>query len=255
MKIVVVSGGFDPFHSGHIAYFKSAKSHRNKLIVALNSDAWLEKKKGKFFMPFDERKAIVESIKFVDQVIGFKDDTKGSCINALEEIKKLHPNEDIYFANGGDRDKKNIPEMSVLGINFIFGVGGNDKKNSSSWILNKWQYYFEERHWGSFFNLFETNNVKVKELVVEPGKSMSFQRHFKRNEIWLVSEGSCVVSYKTNEISQEKQQVKLNKFDHYIVPIKHWHQISNPFNVKTHIIEIQYGEECLESDIERENKS
>ncbi|MDB9974077.1 adenylyltransferase/cytidyltransferase family protein [Gammaproteobacteria bacterium] len=255
MKIVVVSGGFDPIHSGHIAYFKSAKSHGNKLIVALNSDAWLEKKKGKFFMPFDERKAIVESIKFVDQVIGFKDDTKGSCINALEEIKKLHPNEDIYFANGGDRDKKNIPEMSVLGINFIFGVGGNDKKNSSSWILNKWQYYFEERHWGSFFNLFETNNVKVKELVVEPGKSMSFQRHFKRNEIWLVSEGSCVVSYKTNEISQEKQQVKLNKFDHYIVPIKHWHQISNPFNVKTHIIEIQYGEECLESDIERENKS
>ena len=89
MKLIIVSGGFDPIHSGHIAYFESAKSHGDKLVVALNSDSWLEKKKGKFFMPFDERKAIVESIKFVDQVIGFKDDTKGSCINALETVKKL----------------------------------------------------------------------------------------------------------------------------------------------------------------------
>ena len=106
MKLIVVSGGFDPIHSGHIAYFNSAKSYGDKLIVALNSDAWLEKKKGKFFMPFDERKAIVESIKFVDEVIGFEDDYKGSCINALEEIKKSYPDDDIYFANGGDRDKK-----------------------------------------------------------------------------------------------------------------------------------------------------
>ena len=254
MKLIVVSGGFDPIHSGHIAYFKSAKSHGDKLIVALNSDAWLEKKKGKFFMPFDERKAIIESIKFVDQVIGFKDDTKGSCINALEEIKKLHPNDDIYFANGGDRDKKNIPEMSVSDINFIFSVGGDDKKNSSSWILNKWQYYFEERQWGSFFNLFETKNIKVKELIVDPGKSMSFQRHFKRNEIWLISEGSCTVSYSDDPIKKEKEQLQLNKFDHYLVPIGHWHQITNLSNVKTHIIEIQYGEDCIESDIERMDK-
>jgi len=149
MKLIVVSGGFDPIHSGHIAYFKSAKSHGDKLIVALNSDSWLEKKKGKFFMPFHERKAIVESIQFVDDVVGFEDDNKGSCINALEEIKKSYPNDDIYFANGGDRDIKNIPEMSVSGINFLFSVGGDDKKNSSSCILNKWQYYFEERQWGS----------------------------------------------------------------------------------------------------------
>ena len=254
MKLIVVSGGFDPIHSGHIAYLKSAKSHGEKLIVALNSDSWLEKKKGKFFMPFHERKSIVEAIKYVDEVISFDDDDKGSCINALEAIKKSYPEEEIYFANGGDRDGKNIPEMSVLDIKFLFSIGGDDKKNSSSWILNKWQYYFEERQWGSFFNLFETKNIKVKELIVDPGKSMSFQRHFKRNEIWLVSDGSCIVSYSNDTKNNNIHELQLNKFDHYLVPIGHWHQISNPSNVKTHIIEIQYGEDCIESDIERLDK-
>ena len=254
MKLIVVSGGFDPIHSGHIAYLKSAKSHGDKLIVALNSDAWLEKKKGKFFMPLNERKSIIEAIKYVDDVITFEDDEKGSCINALEVIKKIYPSEEIYFANGGDRDKKNIPEMSVMGINFLFGIGGNDKKNSSSWILNKWQYYFEERQWGSFFNLFETKNVKVKEIIVEPGKSMSFQRHFKRNEIWLVSQGSCVVSYFNEASNKNVSELQLNKFDHYLVPVKHWHPIRTVSHSKTHIIEIQYGDDCIESDIERLNK-
>jgi cytidyltransferase-like protein len=254
MKLIVVSGGFDPIHSGHISYFKSAKSHGDKLIVALNSDAWLEKKKGKFFMPFHERRSIVEAIKYVDEVVSFEDDSKGSCIKALEEIKKLYPDDEIYFANGGDRDKKNIPEMVVTGIKFIFSVGGDDKKNSSSWILNKWQYYFEERQWGSFFNLFETRNIKVKELIVDPGKSMSFQRHFKRNEIWLISEGSCLVSHSSDTDNKNIKELQLNKFDYYLVPVGHWHQISNPFNTETHIIEVQYGENCIESDIERLNK-
>ena len=254
MKVIVVSGGFDPIHSGHIAYFKSAKSYGEKLIVALNSDAWLERKKGKFFMPFNERKAIVGSIKYVDEVIDFEDDKKGSCINALETIKKSCPNDEIYFANGGDRDGKNIPEMSVEGINFLFSIGGDDKKNSSSWILNKWQYYFEERQWGSFFNLFQTKNIKVKELIVEPGKSMSFQRHFKRNEIWLVSQGSCLVAYSGDPKNNEIRQTQLDRFDHYLVPIASWHQIMNTSNDPCHIIEIQYGEECVETDIERFDK-
>ena len=134
----------------------------------------------------------------IRKVISFDDDAKGSCINALEKVKLAYPNDEIYFANGGDRNKKNIPEMKVSDINFIFSVGGDNKKNSSSLILNKWQYYFEERQWGSFFNLFETKKIKVKELMIEPGKAMSFQRHLKRNEIWLVSQGSCVVNSAKN---------------------------------------------------------
>ena len=250
MKIIVVSGGFDPIHSGHIAYFKSAKSLGDKLVVALNSDQWLINKKGKFFMPFNERKAIIENFADVDKVISFEDDDLGSATNALIKIKEMFPEDDIAFANGGDRNKCNIPEMSVEGVEFIFSVGGDDKKNSSSWILKKWQYYHEDRIWGSFYNLFEGEGVKVKELIVDPGKGMSFQKHFKRHEIWLVSQGSCVVNY-SKDSPENRENVTLNKFDKYIVPLGEWHQITNPFNETCRIIEIQYGEEVVEDDIER----
>jgi cytidyltransferase-like protein len=250
MKIIIVSGGFDPIHSGHIEYFKAAKKHGDKLVVALNSDQWLENKKGKFFMPFNERKAIIESIGFVDEVIDFKDDEIGSCINALEEAKNLYPADQLFFANGGDRNDGNIPEMSVDEIEFLFSVGGDNKKNSSSWILKNWQYYHEERLWGSFYNLFEEDQVKVKELIVHPGKGMSFQKHFKRSEIWMVSKGSCIVNYSKGD-PDEKENILLNKFDHYLVPVGEWHQITNPFEEVCHLIEIQYGEACIEADIER----
>ena len=251
MKVIIVSGGFDPIHSGHIQYFKAAKEKGDMLIVALNSDKWLENKKGKPFMPFSERKLIIENLEHVDEVISFEDDAMGSCIDALEKTKIRFPNEEILFANGGDRNKSNIPEMKVEGINFIFNVGGDDKLNSSSWILNKWQYYFEERNWGSFFNLFQTTNIKVKELIIDPGKEISFQRHFKRNEIWLVSKGSCYVSYAHKNNTHNIKKTKLNKFDHYIVEAEEWHQIINPFKEPVHLIEIQYGDECIEEDIER----
>lgn len=250
MKIIIVSGGFDPLHSGHVAYFKSSRALGDKLIVALNSDDWLVKKKGKFFMPFNERKIIIENLIYVDEVIDFKDDDLGSCINGLKKIKNSYPNDELYFANGGDRDKTNIPEMSVPDINFLFSVGGDDKKNSSSWILKKWQYYYEERLWGSFYNLFESNDVKVKELIVNPGEGMSFQKHFKRSEIWLVSKGSCIVNF-SKEDPNKRKNIQLNTFDHYLVPVGDWHQITNPYDETCHLIEIQYGEACIEEDIER----
>lgn len=250
MKVVIVSGGFDPIHSGHIEYFNSARKLGDMLIVALNSDNWLINKKDKFFMPFSERKAIIENLSMVDSVIDFEDDDMGSATNALIKVRERYPNDQIIFANGGDRNKQNIPEMSVRGIEFKFSVGGDNKKNSSSWILKNWKYYKENRIWGSFFNLFQDSNVKVKELVVSPGKGMSFQKHFKRNEIWLVSKGSCVVNF-SKDIPENKESIQLNKFDYYIVPVEDWHQIINPFKETCHLIEIQYGEECIEEDIER----
>lgn len=250
MKLIVVSGGFDPLHSGHIAYFKAARKFGDKLIVALNSDQWLEDKKGKAFMPFIERKEIISNLSCVDEVINFDDDKYGSAINALHKVKKMYPNDQIFFANGGDRNKSNIPEMSVAGVEFLFGVGGNDKKNSSSWVLKKWHYYHEDRIWGKFYNLFESEDIKVKELIIDAGKGMSFQKHFKRSEIWLVTKGSCVLYYSKKDPDNRKN-IQLNKFDRYLVPVGQWHQITNPFNKPCHLIEIQYGEACIEEDIER----
>ena len=250
MKIIVVSGGFDPIHSGHIEYFKHARALGDKLVVALNSDEWLINKKGKFFMPFEERMAVIEHLSFVDSVISFEDDSQGSAVNALLKAKEIYPNDQIAFANGGDRNQGNIPEMSVEGIEFLFSVGGDDKKNSSSWILKNWKYPREDRIWGTFYDLFQDNQVKVKELIVSPKSGMSFQRHFKRSEIWLISKGRCVVNY--SEADPElKESIELEKFDHFFVDLGSWHQITNPFNEECRIIEIQYGEETIEEDIER----
>ena len=250
MNIVVVSGGFDPVHSGHIAYFKSAKKLGHKLVIALNSDEWLVRKKNKFFMPFKERKIILENLSMVDEVVDFEDDSLGSVCLGLEKIKKQYPEDNIIFCNGGDRNKENIPEMSVEGIEFKFGVGGEDKKNSSSWILKDYKYSSEKRVWGTFYNLFEEVSVKVKELVVEPKKGMSFQRHFHRNEIWFISKGACLVNYSEEE-AENYDEISLKNESVFQVPKKAWHQIINPYEAPCHIIEIQYGEKTDENDIER----
>ena len=250
MKIIVVSGGFDPIHSGHIAYFQAAKKLGDKLIVALNSDAWLINKKSKFFMPFVERKIIVENLKMVDEVIDFQDDDKGSACLALEKIKKLYPDNEITFCNGGDRTKENIPEMAISNINFVFGVGGKDKKNSSSWILKEFQYQSEERVWGKFYDLFENESLKLKELVIDPGKGMSFQKHFYRDEIWFVSKGACSVNYSQDKPEKYKE-ITLSLEDVFHVKKEAWHQIVNPYLEPCNIIEIQYGEKTSEDDIER----
>lgn len=250
MKIIIVSGGFDPLHSGHIEYFKAAKAIGDYLIVALNSDNWLKKKKGKFFMSFSERMAIIENLSMVDEVIDFQDDDKGSATNALIKIQKIYPDDEITFCNGGDRNAKNIPEMEVQNIEFAFGVGGNNKLNSSSWILKDFQYEMEERVWGKFFNLFQDNSLKVKELVIAPGKGMSLQRHFYRNEIWFVSKGRCETMFHESD-SDNVKTFSLNYHEYFHVPKEAWHQLFNKYSEPCHIIEIQYGEKTSEDDIER----
>jgi D-beta-D-heptose 7-phosphate kinase/D-beta-D-heptose 1-phosphate adenosyltransferase len=128
--IVIVSGGFDPIHSGHISMFSEAKELGDHLIVGINSDAWLERKKGKSFLPYDERHAIVSNMKMVDEVIVFNDNDNTAC-DLLRKARIKYPDDVIIFANGGDRTEKNIPEMNIEGINFEFGIGGNYKKKSS----------------------------------------------------------------------------------------------------------------------------
>jgi cytidyltransferase-like protein len=139
--IVIASGGFDPIHSGHINYLNEAAKLGNYLIVAVNSDAWLVRKKGKAFLDWSERATIVENLKAVDAVVAF-DDFNGTAKDAIGIVRKLHSTAKIIFANGGDRTKENIPEMDIKDDNlqFVFGVGGENKQNSSSWILKSWDH-------------------------------------------------------------------------------------------------------------------
>ena len=139
--IVLATGGFDPVHSGHIAYFKNAAQLGDFLIVGINSDNWLIKKKEKAFMSWNERNEVISNLKMVNLTIDFEDDELGSASNAIKKVRDMFPNDRIVFANGGDRTQTNISEMSIedKNLEFVFGVGGEDKKNSSSWILKKWK--------------------------------------------------------------------------------------------------------------------
>ena len=250
MKIVIVTGGFDPIHSGHIALLKEAKNLGHALAVGLNSDEWLRRKKGHEFMPWSERSAIIENLKMVDIVFSF-DDSDGSAIDAIKRVKEVYPDDEIIFANGGDRTKDNIPEMVFEDVEFVFGVGGEDKKNSSSWILDEWRHPKTARPWGYYKVLHQVGKeVKLKELTVEPGKSLSMQKHKQRAEFWFVSEGEATV-YTLNRKTDSELVGKFTQFDHTWIANNEWHQLVNETLEPLRIIEIQYGSDCSEEDIER----
>lgn len=249
MKIVICTGGFDPIHSGHINYLNEAAKLGDLLIVGVNSDEWLQRKKGRAFMPLAERSAIVSNLKSVSQVAHW-DDSDGSAIKLLEDLKRSFSYAKIIFANGGDRTATNIPEMTVSGIDFVFGVGGENKANSSSWILEEWKAPKTERAWGYYRVLHETEGTKVKELTVEPGKSLSMQRHANRAEYWHVSEGQCIVEQQM-ENGYMLPLLELKEHTNIHIPTYAWHRLHNPYNAPCRIVEIQYGSSCVEEDIER----
>ncbi len=139
-NIILVSGGFDPVHSGHIYLIKEASLHGD-VVVLLNSDKWLREKKGKEFLPYKERKIIMLAIKNVLDVIEFNDDDK-TCVDGIKKAKIKYNNRKIKFANGGDRNYKTTPEIEYCknnSIEMLWGIGGNLKSNSSSLILKKWK--------------------------------------------------------------------------------------------------------------------
>ncbi len=253
MDVVLVTGGFDPLHSGHIEYFKEAKKLGDVLVVGINTDEWLTRKKGRPFMKFKDRLAIIQSLEMVDDVISFEDndDTANQAIFKLMCTSANRAN--IIFANGGDRKKGAVPEEAIYGdkVKFVYGVGGDNKMNSSSWILDEWKTQKTERQWGYWRVLDHKpdKGYKVKELVIYPGKSLSDQKHFKRSEQWIVLEG--VVDMQT-EYNSNKDMVQLKPHGMpYEIGKEVWHKPSNSGTENAHILEIQWGNECIEEDIER----
>jgi len=135
--IVAVSGGFDPIHVGHTRLFEKAKALGDELVVILNNDNWLQKKKGFVFIHQKERKEIIESIKYVDRVVLTRHCHNPEDMSVCRELEALKPN---IFANGGDRIKNNIPELEIcrkINCKMAFNVGEGGKVQSSSWLLNK----------------------------------------------------------------------------------------------------------------------
>lgn len=250
-NIVLVTGGFDPLHSGHVKYIKAARQLGDVLVVGVNSDAWLTRKKGRSFMPESERCAIVRAIEGVDFVITF-DDSDGSARDAIRMVRTSYPQDHIIFANGGDRTHDNIPEMSVEddNIEFQFGIGGQHKDNSSSWILQEWKAPQTQRKWGYYRVLHEALGVKVKELTVEPGQALSMQRHKDRSELWLVAEGQATV-YTLDRSTDMDLRGVYEPHQYIHIDRQEWHQLINETDRPLKIVEIQYGDSCEETDIER----
>ena len=253
MKIVLCTGGYDPIHSGHIAYFQAARQLGDMLIVGINTDDWLVRKKGKPFMDQYERQRIIESLEVVDRVVCYPD-ADGSSKNAITGVRAMYPTATIIFANGGDRTSDNIPEMDLVDDNleFAFGVGGDDKKNSSSWILEEWKAPKTSRAWGYYRVLHEVGaNTKLKELTVMPKTCLSMQRHDLRQEFWFVAEGTATV-YTLDERSTDRDvKCYLDVHEHTFIECREWHQLCNETDQPLKLIEIQYGQDCVEDDILR----
>ncbi|MBM3256771.1 MAG: adenylyltransferase/cytidyltransferase family protein [Candidatus Liptonbacteria bacterium] len=136
--VVAVSGGFDPIHVGHVRLFEEAKKLGDKLVVILNNDNWLRKKKRHIFMPEAERKEVIEALRVVDAVMLTKHPENPEDMSVCQELRELRPD---IFANGGDRTHSNIPEVPVceeIHCKMVFNIGDGGKVQSSSWLLKNY---------------------------------------------------------------------------------------------------------------------
>lgn len=252
-KVVLVTGGFDPLHSGHIEYFKKARELGDHLVVGVNSDDWLTRKKGQPFMPFNERANIIKELSCVDEVIGFSDDDGTACNAIMQILSTKGSSWKLIFANGGDRGDKNVPELNVYGdhndVEFAWEVGGSDKKNSSSWILGQWEKPTTERAWGKYKILDDGEGWQVKELAFDVNKALSDQRHFKRSEHWHVVDG--VIEMKLEYADGSTHTEMLRRGCNIDIPILTWHKAINVGEETAKVIEVWMGKELTETDIER----
>lgn len=257
--ITLVTGGFDPVHSGHIEYIESAKKLSDFLVVGVNSDEWLINKKNIFLMPWIERSAIIQCLKPVNQVIAFND-SDGTAIDAINECLKF--SKKVIFANGGDRQKENTPEVIKFQnddrVEFVYAVGGEDKKNSSSWLLSDFTEKYVasilpsglsnistiEAPWGSHTSFIDANGFKVKQLRVKPGGILSLQKHHHRMEHWVIGSGIA-------DVELDGKLIILRAGEYIEIPLESIHRLSNSSSEDLIVIEVQCGEILEESDIIR----
>ncbi|MGV8142044.1 MAG: adenylyltransferase/cytidyltransferase family protein [Candidatus Pacearchaeota archaeon] len=237
MVTVAASGYFDPLHKGHIEYLQEAKNLGDRLVVIVNSDLQASLKKGKSFMPQDQRIAIIESLSFVDEVFLSIDKDKSVCLS----LAKIKPD---IFAKGGDRTAGEIPEGDVckrLGIKIVDGLGA--KVESSSRLISEASNSVVQKPWGTYTDFIREGTCVIKEITVSPNKRLSLQSHNKRKEYWIVisGEGKAVVG---------EEELPLREGSIVLIDFNQKHRIINDTDKTLRIAEVQLGE-CLETDVVR----
>ncbi|HUO56384.1 MAG TPA: adenylyltransferase/cytidyltransferase family protein [Candidatus Paceibacterota bacterium] len=211
---VMVSGGFDPIHIGHVRMFEEARMLGDKLVVVINNDNWLRSKKGFAFMPERERKEIIAKFPFVDKVVLTKHKKNDPDRSVSRELAAIKP---AIFANGGDRKStKDIPEAAVckkLGIKMVFNLGKGGKVQSSSWVIRDASRNFVRsvRPWGEFYGWDAGSQWKLKTMYIHPGKRLSLQYHHHRREQWVLVQGDATATIHDKEGKPQTKVMKIGE--------------------------------------------
>ena len=262
--VAVISGGFDPIHAGHLSLIRSA-STIGKVHILLNSDQWLKRKKGRAFLSYGTRADILSEFLSVHAVSPV-DDEDGSVVKGLKYVQQRYAPSIIAFLNGGDRKQKNTPERDYCvryNIELMWNIGG-EKQASSSELLEAYAYNFPAhftttRSWGEYEVFGEGIRWKGKILRVNPGCCISLQRHFNREERWIIVEGEGEIWVNETISSNNPLSPTLHK---KLEPIqvgsiveiakKEYHWFRNTSSTdQLVIVEAWLGEQLNENDIER----
>jgi len=239
---VLVSGGFDPLHVGHVDLLTQAGQH-GRVLVALNSDAWLMRKKGYAFMPWGERAAILKALACVDNVVAFNDDDD----SAADAILQCQP---AFFAKGGDRTLVTLPVQEIkaceeVGAKILCGLG--TKIQSSSRLIERATAVRHVRPWGYYVVLEQTVASAVKHLHIARGQAISLQYHKNRSETWTFSDSNALARVGQNTLRSHPGLGMT-------VPVNMYHRIVAEFG-DVDLIEVQTpatpGARLRESDIVR----
>ena len=252
----MVSGGFDPLHTGHLDLIAYAASIGDRVIVALNSDDWLIRKKGFAFMTWEERERVMLSLKDVDIVMPV-DDTDDTVCHAIHDFRPT------FFVNGGDRTPEFTPEHTTcvkLGVHCIYDE--QPKVQSSSKLTDELlgkalaevaaskPIILFERNWGHYEILAEGPGHLVKRVTINPGQSTSMQRHAHRTEEWHFIAGSALI-----DVGEGHRGLYIavphNSRTHHCFAQEAWHSIRCTSDYPLVAIEIWLGDDLREDDIER----